>query len=36
MSALAAGHLVRSHLALNRVEKKPNEGDIGHSLAALK
>jgi len=35
MSALAAGHLVRSHLKHNRKEK-PNEGDIGHSLAALK
>jgi len=34
MSALAAGHLVRSHLKHNRKEKA-NEGDIGHSLAAL-
>jgi len=34
MAALAAGHLVRSHLQHNRAAKK-NEGDIGHSLAAL-
>jgi len=35
MSALAAGHLVRSHMKHGRKEKA-NEGDIGHSLAALK
>jgi hydroxymethylglutaryl-CoA reductase (NADPH) len=34
MSALAAGHLVRSHLQHNR-KKKESEGDIGHSLASL-
>jgi len=34
MSALAAGHLVRSHIQHNRKTAKTNEGDIGHSLAA--
>jgi hydroxymethylglutaryl-CoA reductase (NADPH) len=36
MSALAAGHLVRTHIQLNR-KKSPqtNEGDIGHSLAGM-
>lgn len=33
LSALAAGHLVRSHIQHNR--KKPNQGDIGHSLAGM-
>jgi len=33
MAALAAGHLVKSHIIHNR--KKDNQGDIGHSLAAL-
>jgi len=35
LSALAAGHLVRSHLAHNRSKPKENQGDMGHSLAAL-
>jgi len=36
LAALAEGHLVRSHLAHNRKAQKDREGDIGHSLAALK
>lgn len=36
MSALAAGHLVRSHIAHNRKKEIRNEGDIGHTLAGLK
>jgi len=35
MAALAAGHLVRSHLQHNRKKQPVNQGDIGHSLAAL-
>jgi hydroxymethylglutaryl-CoA reductase (NADPH) len=34
MSALAAGHLVRSHIAHNR-KKAEQQGDIGHSLAGM-
>jgi hydroxymethylglutaryl-CoA reductase (NADPH) len=35
MSALAAGHLVKSHLTHNR-KTQPNTGDIGHTLAGMK
>ncbi len=36
MSALAAGHLVKSHIIHNRQKKQENIGDIGHTLAGLK
>jgi len=36
MSALAAGHLVKSHIAHNRkTAEKKDVGDVGHSLAGL-
>lgn len=36
MSALAAGHLVRSHLIHNRkTQNTANVGDVGHTLAGL-
>lgn len=37
MAALAAGHLVRSHLEHNRkaTDEKKNQGDIGHTLAGM-
>jgi hydroxymethylglutaryl-CoA reductase (NADPH) len=35
MSALAAGHLVKSHIQHNRKKKEENVGDVGHSLAGI-